>query len=89
MRSLGYVADVQVAIGLALVLALFYRVLGGYPRLPQPLRRLSRREEAFVAAAADALFPPGGAVPPSGLDAGIPAWTSIAISTRCRPARAS
>ena len=75
MRSLGYVADVQVAIGLALVLALFYRVLGGYPRQTAPLARLSRREIAFVAAAAEALFPSGGAVPPSGLDAGVPAWT--------------
>jgi hypothetical protein len=75
LRSLGYVADVQVAIGLVLVLALFFRVLGGYPRQEPPLRRLSRREAGFVAAAAEALFPRGGAVPPSGLDAGIPAWT--------------
>jgi hypothetical protein len=75
LRSLGYVADVQVVLGLAVVLALAYRALGGYPRPPAGLVRLSRREAAFVAAAAEALFPPGGAVPPSGLEAGVPAWT--------------
>ena len=75
MRSLGYVADVQVAIGLALALALFFRAFGGYARPAAPLARLSRREAAFVAAAAEALFPRGGAVAPSGLDAGVPAWT--------------
>jgi hypothetical protein len=66
---------VQVVIGLALLLALGWRVLGGYPQPAARLVRLSRREAAFVAAAAEALFPPGGPVPPSGLDAGIPAWT--------------
>ena len=75
MRSLGYVADVQVWIGLALVLAALRRVFGGYPRPSHAPRRLARRELAFVAAAAEALFPRGGAVPPSGLDAGVPAWT--------------
>lgn len=75
MRSLGYVADVQIGIALAVLLALGWRVLGGYPRQAGPMRRLSRREAAFVAAAAEAMFPRGGAVPPSGLDAGVPAWT--------------
>jgi hypothetical protein len=74
LRSLGYVADVQVGIALAVLLALAWRALGGYPRPARPLARLSRREAAFVAAAAEAMFPRGGAVPPSGLDAGVPAW---------------
>lgn len=65
----------QVGIGLALLLALGWRALGGYPRPAAPLARLSRREAAFVAAAAEALFPRGGPVPPSGLEAGVPAWT--------------
>jgi hypothetical protein len=75
LRSLGYVADVQVGIALVVVLGLVWRVLGGYPRPASPLARLSRREAAFVAATAEAMFPRGGAVPPSGLDAGVPAWT--------------
>jgi hypothetical protein len=75
LRSLGYVADVQIALTLALAAALGFRAFGGYPRTEARLSRLSRREAAFVAAAAEALFPRGGAVPPSGLDAGVPAWT--------------
>ena len=75
MRSLGYVADVQVGIALVVLLGLAWRVLGGYPRPAAPMLRLSRREAAFVAAVAEAMFPRGGAVPPSGLDAGVPAWT--------------
>jgi hypothetical protein len=64
-----------------------WRGWGGYPRLPAPTRVLARREWAFVAAAADALLPPGGAVPPSGSEAGIPAYTdryiaSVPASTR-------
>jgi hypothetical protein len=80
LRSLGYVAEVQIAVGfalglaLALVLGLGWRVWAGYPRPAPPLPGLSRREAALVAAAAEALFPRGGAVPPSGLDAGVPAW---------------
>jgi hypothetical protein len=75
LRSLGYVADVQVGTALVLLLALAYRALGGYPRPSPAYRRLARREAAFVAAAAEALFPRGGPVPPSGLEAGVPAWT--------------
>jgi hypothetical protein len=68
-------------------LALLLRVFGGYPRPAAPLARLSRREAATVAAAAEALFPRGGAVPPSGLDAGVPAWTdrwldALPVATR-------
>jgi hypothetical protein len=72
----GYVADVPLEMALAagLVLALGWRAYGGYPKPGLELARLSRREAAFVAAAAEALFPRGGAVAPSGLDAGVPAW---------------
>jgi hypothetical protein len=76
LRSLGYVADVPIEMALAagLLLALGWRGFGGYARPAEPLACLSRREAAFVAAAAEALFPHGGAVPPSGLEAGVPAW---------------
>lgn len=42
----------------------------GYPAKDIPTRNLSRKEQAILAAAADALFPPGGPIPLSGTDAG-------------------
>ena len=51
------------------------RLLGFYAR-PDAGRFefLAPREAAFLAAAADALYPPGGVVPPSGSEAGIPEY---------------
>ena len=76
MRSLGYVAEVQITVGLVLglALALGWRIFAGYQRPANAVKGLSRREAALVAAAAEALFPRGGSVPPSGLEAGVPAW---------------
>jgi hypothetical protein len=48
------------------------RVFVGYPEPQAPYQRLRRDEAAFLSAASEALFPPGGAVEPSGLEAGIP-----------------
>ena len=45
-------------------------VLLGYPAPPVVLRHLSRKEQAILAAASDALFPPGGPIPLSGTEAG-------------------
>jgi len=57
----------------AAVLALaawgLWRLLGGYAAGVGPGRVLSRRERAFVDAASEAMFPPGGAIPPSGHEA--------------------
>jgi hypothetical protein len=50
-----------------------WRVWGGYGSTP-PGRALARREMATLAAAADAIFPRGGALEPSGSDAGVPAY---------------
>jgi hypothetical protein len=50
-----------------------YRFLAGYPPPPVGLAVLAPREYATVAAAALASYPRGGAIEPSGLDAGIPA----------------
>jgi len=58
----------------ALLAALAYRLWGGYPAHPE-CRVLAPREAALIDAAAEALYPPGGAVPPSGVEAGIPAYT--------------
>jgi len=46
------------------------RLFLGYP--PSAFAQLSRRAAAFGAAAAAAAFPPGGAVPLSGSEAGVP-----------------
>jgi hypothetical protein len=50
------------------------RIALGYPAPPVRYLRLLRSEAAFLAAAADALFPRGGAIEPSGLDAGVPGY---------------
>ena len=50
-----------------------YRFVAGYPKPPIALRALSPREYATIAAAALATYPRGGAIEPSGIDAGIPA----------------
>ena len=64
--------SVAVWVALAL-LAIGLRRLGlGYPATP--LAALARREAAFVEAAADAMFPPGGEIPESGVEAGIPGY---------------
>jgi len=47
------------------------RVFLGYPRPEAPTEALSRREMATLAAVSEALFPAGGAVAPSGADAGV------------------
>jgi hypothetical protein len=46
------------------------RVFGRYPPA-SGFRRLARREVAFLRAAGDTFFPPGGPLPPSGSDAGV------------------
>lgn len=50
------------------------RVFAGYPAPPQPTQVLRRREMALLAAVADGLFPPGGAIAESGREAEIPAY---------------
>jgi hypothetical protein len=54
------------------LLAIGLRRLGlGYR--PTPFRMLFRHDAAFVESASDAMFPPGGEIPESGVEAGIPA----------------
>lgn len=62
-------------IAVALVLAAgVARLVAGYPRTEGTFGALSRREVATVAATAEALFPAGGAIEVSGVDAGIPRY---------------
>jgi len=60
---------------LAALLLLARALAFGYPprRLPRG-SLLGRKEQAIVAACADALFPPGGPIPISGTDAGLIAY---------------
>jgi hypothetical protein len=58
----------------ALVLWIGGATLFGYPRAQIAGALLGRREQAIVAACADALFPPGGPIPVSGTEAGLVAY---------------
>jgi len=57
-------------LGLALLLWAIARLALGYPRRDPAFAQLAAREQAFLRAAADAVFPPGGAIPVSGTEAG-------------------
>jgi len=60
------------AVALSLAVVLLVRgIFLGYPRPALPGAMLSPKEQAIVAACADALFPPGGPIPISGTDAGL------------------
>ena len=64
-------------VGFFLVAAAGYalgRIFLGYARPVKPPALLSRQEWALVDAAAQTLFPPGGAISVSGREAGIPAF---------------
>lgn len=56
----------------AVALRLLRRLFAGYAPPPAEASCLAAREWATVAAAADATFPEGGALPPSGDQAGVP-----------------
>jgi len=68
---------IVVAVCVALLaLQLVRTFLLGYPPPSLPAgAHLNRREQALVAAAADALFPPGGPIAISGSEAGLVAYT--------------
>lgn len=63
-----------------LALAGLRRVFAGYPAPAAPGRVLSRRELATLAAVSEALLPAGGAVAPSGGEAGIPAYVDRLVA---------
>lgn len=51
-----------------------WRILAAHPAPAERYVRLARHEAAFVSAVSESLFPAGGAVSPSGLEAAIPAY---------------
>jgi hypothetical protein len=57
-----------------------WRLFLGYPRRTG-LVVLASREAAFLDAAGDAIFPPGGAVPQSGRDADIPGYADAFLAS--------
>jgi hypothetical protein len=60
----------------------------GYPPAASDCPRLRRGERALLAAVAEAIFPPGGAIPCSGLDARIlPYVDGLMLRTHPRPRR--
>jgi hypothetical protein len=69
------IASVVVSLAVLLGALLVRAVVAGYPppRLG-PGALLGRKEQAIVAACADALFPPGGPIPVSGTEAGLVAY---------------
>jgi hypothetical protein len=69
MAPLGIFA-VVIAAAITAVLGGIGWLLWGYPRGALRGSILGRREQAFVAAAADAFFPAGGPIPVSGAEAG-------------------
>jgi len=64
-----------------------YRIFGGYPRPESPPACLWARVAAFIGAAADTTFPAGGAVSPSGRDAGVIEYTDRYLAAVPGPTR--
>ncbi|MEO7331443.1 MAG: hypothetical protein ABI193_22905 [Minicystis sp.] len=62
-------------------------VLLGYPRAPLAGSILSAKEQAILAASADAFFPPGGPIPLSGTEAGVVAYMDRYVRRIGRPQR--
>lgn len=76
---------VLVALALLVVLG-GLRIFAGYPRRAA-LRVLGPRDAALVEAAAEAVFPEGGAVPFSGPQAGVTAWVDRYLQELPRASR--
>ncbi len=64
----------------ALAAAAAWRVFRPYPAAPPGRRALGAREHAFVSAASEVMFPPGGALEPSG--ASVPGFVDGFVAER-------
>ena len=72
--------EIFLGVGAVIALLAARRVWGGYPQPAAPPRALARRELALLTAAADGVFPPGGAIAASGSDADVAERTDIWIA---------
>ena len=64
-----------------------WRLFLGYPRSQRGYRVVAPREVAFLEAAAEASFPPGGAIPLSGGEADLPAYADAFLESLPRHLR--
>jgi hypothetical protein len=89
MSAAFVLAVVACAAVVALVAFVAREAFSGYPppRLPAG-STLAAREQAFVAACADALFPPSGPIPLSGTEAGLVAYMDAYVARCPRTTRA-
>ncbi len=80
---------IALAAAIALVALAVRGFAFGYPpaRLPST-RVLSAKEQAIIAACADALFPPGGPIPLSGTEAGVVEYMERYVQRAPRATRA-
>jgi hypothetical protein len=83
---IGFIIVLGVSLALALLLARGF--LFGYPPPRIEGSILSRKEQAIVAACADALFPAGGPIPLSGTEAGLVRYTDAYLRRMPRESRA-
>ena len=74
-------------IALLILLAVGLRVFAGLPPRPAGLVRLSRRDAAFVQAAAETMFPAGGDPAPSAADAEVLAYVERYLGWHGPPLR--
>ena len=71
----------------ALAAWLVIRIAVGYPPLDRSYRMLRRSEVALLASVSEAMFPPGGHIPSSGLDANLPDYIERWMSMSSKQTR--
>ncbi len=65
---------------IALAVLAHRRFAWGYPAPRHALRRLAARDAAFLDAAAEVMFPPGGAIPISGIEADVVGYVDASVN---------
>jgi hypothetical protein len=71
----------------ALAIWLVIRIGFGYPPLTRSYQVLRRNEVALLASVSEAMFPPGGHIPSSGLDANLPDYIDRWMSVSAKQTR--
>lgn len=76
-----------VVVVIALAALAHRRFAWGYPAPRRALRRLAARDAAFLDAAAEAMFPAGGAIPVSGIEADVAGYVDDSVDRLPAPVR--